>query len=275
MAVFNNMLVTNKGKVMYANVMAGSTINFTRVAFGSGSPASSAETLEALVNQEIEGSIGNVEVTENGAIFTAEVNNSNLATAIGIKEIGIFAKVTTGGVEGEEQMYAYCYSTNDIDVIPANGSATVNWKIRLQLDITNATVTETEQTDLLTYSPDLSVQVLDGKTYISNLTKSCKYIKKGGSVNAFYEFSGNLTNMSTAETGLKSVTISLPETAKQKTTAIGRLTIPYSRTVSGVVYNDYIVISVPVVIEGNTMSIDYLGLQDGAFTLSIAVTYLI
>ena len=144
MAKFNQMIVTNVGRLQYAKAMAGKRIVITKVVFGSGSPASqsAASELTSLVRAEITGTIEGVDTTslEGVAIVTANVNNASLESPLSIKEIGVFCKDPD---TSEEVMYAYCYSPNDIDVIPSSGSGTVVWKIRVQLAITNAVGEET------------------------------------------------------------------------------------------------------------------------------------
>lgn len=280
MATYNNMLVTNGGKIQYAKVMAGKTISFTRVAFGSGSPASQAEAenLTGLVTQLIEGSVESIDTTtiSGVCVLTVTVNNSNIASPIGIKEIGLFGKITD---EASEVMYAYCYSPTDIDVIPSNTTGMVTWKMRLQLAISNATANTSQQTTLLTYTPVITAVSSDGSTpYISaSASSTCKYTVKDGFVSAYYEITGSLANMANAEIGLTSVTISLPRQAQVKTAVQGRLTIPYTRQVNNSNVTSDVLVDVTGVIEAGSsvISLDYLGLQNGTFTLLIPVVYLV
>lgn len=139
MATFTEMIVTDKGKIQYAKAMAGKQIVFTRVAFGEGKPASlaAAEKLTALVGERISGTVESIDTTTEAgvAIIMVSVDNSTLNAAVGIREIGVF---NTDPDTGKEVMYSYCYSENDIDVIPSSINGSVIWRMMIRLAITNA-----------------------------------------------------------------------------------------------------------------------------------------
>ena len=280
MATYSNMLVTNGGKTQYAKVMAGKTISFTRVAFGGGSPASQteAENLTGLVQQLIEGSIESIDNTTIAGVcvLTVTVSNANITSPIGIKEIGLYSKI---GDETNEVMYAYCYSPTDIDVIPSNTTGSVTWKMRLQLAISNTSANTSTQSTQLTHTPTITAVSADGTTsYISVAASStCRYSVKDNFIIAYYEITGSLANMAGAEDGLTSVTISLPRPAQARTAVQGRMTVPYTRQTSNGSVTSDVVVDVTGTIESGSsvISVDYLGLQNGTFTLLIPVVYLV
>lgn len=274
MAVFNEMVVTNDGKIQYAKAMAGKKIQFTKVTFGSGNPASqsAAVELKGLVRAEIEGAIESVDTTttEGVAIITASVNNASLSDELYIKEIGVFCKDPDTGAT---VMYSYCYSPNDIDVIPSSLSGAVIWKMRIQLAITNvASTTEptepTEQSDFIDFTPVITPTAADESVYISEVIAKGRYIVKHGSVTAYYSITGKLTNMEWALSRLTSLKISLPLAS---TGGVGfhapmRVVISDGSTILVDVLG-----SIPS--NSNAIDVNYIGTQNGNFSLNFSVQY--
>ena len=149
MAVFSEMIVTNNGKTQYAKAIAGKTIEFTRAFLGNSAPTTGEglEARDSLVNPLGEGAITKIEVKRgtNGvdrAVITVEVNNAEFVEPFEIKELGLFCKDPDTGAE---VMYAYCYATEGMDVIPPVTNGYVTWKANLELYISNATGNNTNQ----------------------------------------------------------------------------------------------------------------------------------
>jgi Tfp pilus assembly major pilin PilA len=270
MATFNNMLVTNGGKLIYAKAMSGKTIIFNRVAFGSGNPATQAvaETLTQLRKPEIEGTIEAIDTTTTAgvAIITVQVNNAAIDKAIGIKEIGLFCADPD---TAEPVLYAYCFSPNDIDVIPSNVNGAVIWKMRLQLEISNATLAETKQTEVLSNTPVVTAVSADGLTpYVSEISATGKYLVKNEIVTLMYEITGKLSNMESAENGLTSLSISIPRSPKINSTVCAQMRVT---TDEG---NDILVDVTGEIKAGSyKISIDYFGSTNGNFALLLSATY--
>jgi hypothetical protein len=278
MATFNNMIVTNGGKVIYSKAISGKSITFTKAEFGSGIPASQSDAaaLGALVDSKIIGAIESIDTTTTAgvAIITVQVNNSALTEALGIREVGIFCKDPDTNAD---VLYSYMYAPTDIDVIPSNANGVVVWKMRIQLAISNATGEATEQSSLVSFTPVLSAVSADGLTvFISEIIAKCSYRVNGKLVTAFYNITGKLSNMLTAENGLERLTIGLP-----KVSAVKRnLTTPMTITITddhSLIYPAGSVILVDILgrIEENSdvIDIDYFGFQSGDFTLDFEITY--
>lgn len=264
MATFNNMLITNSGKLIYAKAMAGKTVSFSGVKFGSGKAASvtAAEQLTDLVNTQITGSIDSVTAADGVALVTVSVNNSSLSSPLGIREIGLFCLDPDTNVS---TMYAYAYSENDIDVIPASASGSVTWKMTLKLAITNVnTDTTTQQTDVMNFTPVVTPTATDSTVFVSDVVASAKYITKGNLISVSYNITGTLTNMASAETKLSSLTISLP-----KASAMAQnFTAPMK------VGNILVDVLGRIDANSNVINIDYFGMQNGTFTFNFEVTYM-
>lgn len=273
MAVFNEMIVTNDGKIQYAKSMSGKTIVFTKVKFGSGNPTNqgAAVALKDLVTSQIEGGIESIDTTTTTGVATivASVDNSTLERAVSIKEIGVFCNDPD---TQQEVMYSYCYSPTDIDVIPASSGGSVIWKIRIQLAITNASSGgggTTEQNELLSTTPTVTATATDGSTvFVSNVVANCKHIEKSGMITAFYNISGTLTNMDKAESVLSSLTISLPKKSKVSCAVNSKMKVITDE-------NETVIVDIFGIIEkdGLGIGIDYFGAKNGSFRLLATVQY--
>lgn len=271
MAQFNDMIITKGGKFIYAKAMAGKPIAFTKVLFGSGNPVSQteAEALTGLVRSEIAGAVESINTTskEGVAIITAAVNNETLNNKLSIKEIGVFCNDPD---TGEEVMYAYCYSPNDIDVIPSSAGGVVVWKIRIQLEITNVVAQETpiEQTDFIDFTPVITQTATDETVYISQVIATGRYTVKHDYVTVYYSVTGKLTNMEAALNELTSLAISLPLASRS---GIG------VHAPMHVVIDDGTTVLVDVLGEiapnKEVIDLNYIGTQNGDFRLNFSVQY--
>lgn len=270
MATFNNMIVTNGGKVIYSKAISGKTITFTKAEFGSGAPASQSEAaaLGALVDSKIVGAIESIDTTTTAgvAIITVQVNNSTLTEALGIREVGIFCKDPDTNAD---VLYSYMYSPSDIDVIPSNENGVVVWKMRIQLAISNATGESTEQSSLVAFTPTLTATSADGLTvFVSEIIAKCSYNIKGNLVTVFYNITGKLSNMESAADGLSSLTLSLPKQSAIDSTVAATMTVIDSE-------NTAVLVDVSGVIAkgGLVIDFDYFGAQSGDFSLNLTAVY--
>lgn len=277
MATFNDMLITNNGKLIYAKAMAGKTVTFSGVKFGSGKASSitEAESLTDLKNTQITGAIESVTSSSDGAIVVVGVNNSSLSSPLGIREIGLFCLDPDTQVS---TMYAYAYSDNDIDVIPASASGSVTWKMTLKLAITNVnTSTTTQQTEVMSFTPVVTPTATDSTVFVSEVVKSAKYVTKGDLITVMYNISGKLTNMALyAETKLSRLTISLPKACATALRFTAPMEVVSSEATIIVTVGQKIMVDVLARIDANSnvIDIDYFGLQNGTFTFNFEITYM-
>lgn len=271
MAQFNDMVITKGGKLIYAKAIAGKAITFTKVLFGSGNPVSQSavENLTGLVRSEIAGAVESINTTskEGIAIIMAAVNNESLNDKLAIKEIGVFCKDPD---TGNEVMYAYCYSPNDIDIIPSSSGGIVVWKIRIQLEISNVVAQETpiEQEDFVDFTPVITQTAKDETVYISQVIATGRYTVKHDYVTVYYSITGKLSNMYLALSNLTSLSISLPMASKS---GIG-VHAPMHVAISD---GTTVLVDVFGGVDPNKEVIDlnYIGTQNGNFKLNFSVQY--
>lgn len=106
MAIFNNMVLTDKGQILYAKAQAGKELKFTKMMVGSGKittqdPSSLTALLEAKYDVGIQSITPNT--AQKNAAISGYINNANMTEAVYICEIGLFAQDPDDG----EILYAY------------------------------------------------------------------------------------------------------------------------------------------------------------------------
>lgn len=145
MAAFSDMIITNSGKAIYAKALTGKTIKFSSAKLGNGTPESlsAAESLTDIVNLTTVASIASITSEDSVASVTIEVKNETFVVPVEVKEVGLFCLDPD---TNEEVLYAYCYSEENVDVIPAITNGEVTWKMLLELYISNAIGDTTAQT---------------------------------------------------------------------------------------------------------------------------------
>lgn len=271
MAKFNELIITTVGRNIYAKAIAGQTIEFTKAVVGNGRAAdlAEAEALTNLVSPRINASIEIDTTSREGiAIVTVIVDNATLSEDVEVSELGLFCKDPDTGAE---VMYSYTYAPSSSDVIPSRNSGELVWRIQLLVYIENATGSGSSQSDAVTFTPTVTATAADGKTvFLSNVVASVKYSRCGSVLTAFYKITGTLNNMESAESGLSSVTISLPQSSAVECAVTGRMVVIDSN-------DKHILVDVMGVIEegGSTIALDYLGAQNGDFSLLLTVHYII
>ena len=123
MANFPGLILTDAGRDILANALAGDTLTFTRVALGDGVEPSNPEALTALVNELQSVSIQSLGAIGNGtAKLRAILTNIGLEAGYFAREIGIYA---TDPDTLDELLYAYANAGVRADYVPAYGGSTV------------------------------------------------------------------------------------------------------------------------------------------------------
>lgn len=271
MAKFNDMIITTVGKSIYAKAIAGKTIEFTKAVVGNGKPAdlAAAEALTNVVSARLNASIEIDSTSKEGmAIVDVSVDNSTLGEDVEICELGLFCKDPDTGAE---VLYSYTYAPSSFDVIPSAHSGEMKWYMQLFVYIENATGSGSDQSATTSFTPIVKATAANGSTvFLSNVVASANYAICGNLFTVFYNITGVLSNMESAASGLSSVTISLPRSAAFECAVRGRM----------LVINDddeHIIVDVTGVIAsgGSTIALDYLGAQNGDFSLLMTAQYII
>lgn len=271
MAKFNEMIITNVGKSIYAKAIAGQAIEFTKAVVGNGMPAdlAEAEALTNVVSARLNAAITVDTTSKEGiAIVNVSVDNKTITEDVEIRELGLFCKDPD---TKEEVMYSYTYAPNSSDVIPSINSGELIWRVQLFVYIENATESGSEQSGVAAFTPTVTATAADGSTvFLSNVVASVKYSVCGSVLTAFYKVTGTLANMESAESGLSAVTISLPRSSAVECAVTGRMVVIDSN-------DENILVDVTGVIEegGSTIALDYLGAQNGDFSLLATIQYII
>lgn len=270
MAVYNDFVITNVGKQQYAKAISGATLTFTRVKIGSGSPTVDPETLTDIVSLSAQAPIKSIDTTSNAGVakITIEVSNENIDTSIGIREIGIYCRNST---DNTETLYAYAHSETDIDVIPSSSYGVSTWKMTLSLGISNTTVnaeTGGETSLFADFTPTVIVTPDEG--YVTNITLGeCRYSKVHGLVTAFYNIGGNLANMEASTSGVTAFSVALPHGATIPAPVLANLVVTDSAGTEVVVDA-----AAKVNPARGVIDIQFFGLTNGAFTLSMSAQYI-
>ncbi len=271
MAKFNEMIITTVGKSIYAKAIAGQTIEFTKAVVGNGRPSdlAAAEALTNVVSPRINASIEIDTASKEGiAIVNAAVNNSTLGEDVEICEIGLFCKDPD---TSEEVMYSYAYAPNSSDVIPSRNSGEMMWMIQLFVYVENATGYGSSQSDATMFIPTVTATAANGSTvFLSDISAYVRYVINGSLLTAFYNITGVLSNMENAASGLSSVTISLPRSSAVDCAVRGRMLVIDSNDAQILVDATGVIAS-----GGSTIALDYLGEQNGDFSLLLTVNYII
>ena len=272
MAKFNDMIITTVGKSIYAKAIAGQTIEFTKAVVGNGKPAdlAAAEALTNVVSPRLNASIEIDTTSRQGiAIVNVSVDNATIGEDVEICELGLYCKDPDTGAE---VLYCYAYAPNSSDVIPSVNSGEMVWRVQLFVYIQNATGSGAEQGHSTAFTPTLTGTVASGSIadFISDISASVQYVINGSILTAFYNITGTLTNMANAANRLTSVAISLPRSAAFDCAVKGRMVVTDSDDAQ-------IIVDVTGVIASgdSTIALDYLGAQDGDFSLLMTAQYLI
>lgn len=128
MGKFSNLTITEKGRMLLADVQAGGELDATRLVMGSGDiPAGKTPaTMTAVVSEVISMQISSRERTPDGkVIFGGYYSNTALTTDFYFKEFALFARAIYRDDSGaiirttDEVLYSYGNAGSEADLIPA------------------------------------------------------------------------------------------------------------------------------------------------------------
>lgn len=134
MGKFTNNSITNKGRILLADVQTGAVFIPTRIVMGSGNlpNGSTAAAATNVISPVKTLDINKFERTPDGkVIFGGAYSNADIASDFYFRELGLYAKVAyladNGTVASESAEVLYCYGNagNDADLYPAYATSTV------------------------------------------------------------------------------------------------------------------------------------------------------
>ena len=265
MAVYKDFIVTNNGRKQYAKAISGTKLTFTQIKLGTGAPTSAPEELTDIVSLAASANITSVDTAtvEGVARITIELSNEGIATALGIREIGVFCK---NEEDNTEVMYAYAHSETDIDVIPASTYGSYLWKMTVALAITNAEASTGGGSSVFAnFTPTVTVTPAEqGDIFAEVVSGDCKYANVNGMITAFYNLTGTLYTMENSIEGVTSFKISLPQGASLNAPVLCNL----------VVGDTIVDVEAKVDSANDVLDVQYFGTVNGAFTLTALAQYL-
>ena len=128
MGQFSNLTITEKGRLLLADVQAGGELDATLLAMGKGDipVGKTAATMTELTSPVIGVDVSSVERTPDGkVIFGGYYSNKELTESFSFKEFGLWARAIYRNEAGEitsftdEVLYAYGNAGDTADFIPA------------------------------------------------------------------------------------------------------------------------------------------------------------
>lgn len=157
MSTFNNNALTVQGMVAIAALVAGGTLEFTRIAVGDGELKAGQVpgTMTKLNNQLFDVAIHDVySDSVSQATIRGVFSNSQVATGFYYRELGLFAK---DPATGSEILYAYGNAGEDAEWIASAGeSSIIEKEIHIVVLIGNATnVTATLNSGIYAIQDDM------------------------------------------------------------------------------------------------------------------------
>lgn len=121
--MFDGLKLTNKGIELLAAILAGHTVQFTKIKMGDGNEPSNFMTLTNLVNVRQTLNIARKEIVNNTILrIGANLSGSDVGSGFYWKEIGIFAKDLDG--DNTEYLFSYDNAGAQASYIPAGGIVT-------------------------------------------------------------------------------------------------------------------------------------------------------
>lgn len=136
MANYSNMVITNKGKSLYAKIQAGAPLNFTRMQIGGGLLANGQDpqTLTALIKPLASLAINAISSDNNTAHVKGIFENSNITASTYSCELGLFATDPDLG----EILYAYANAGGQGDTIPPISAGPFSKQYKINTAVGNA-----------------------------------------------------------------------------------------------------------------------------------------
>lgn len=138
MAKYPNITLTNAGLSMIAESQGSGQLIFTAIKLGDGSLTAGEDikVLAAVKNPLLISNISNIDTTTAGqTTLTAVISNAGVASGFFARELGVYAKVGTGGTE---KLYAYTNAGNYADYMPDKTAQINENQIKITLIVGNA-----------------------------------------------------------------------------------------------------------------------------------------
>lgn len=124
---------TSAGKAMIVKSLNGGSITFTKIVIGNGKPGDGE--VAAMVNPLLTVAISASESHDTYILLTGECTSADVNSKFYGNELGVYAK----DADGNEQLYAYRYSTEDVDFFPdASTGRTMELRMSIVVQIGNA-----------------------------------------------------------------------------------------------------------------------------------------
>lgn len=106
----SGMILTDRGREILLEAIAGENLHFIRGAVGDGAEPQDPESLTALVNERLSLGIRQIRTRDNGTCEAIlEIDNTTLQSGIWLREFGLFV---TDPETLTETLYAYCNKGN-------------------------------------------------------------------------------------------------------------------------------------------------------------------
>lgn len=214
MAIFNNMRITDKGKVLYAKAQAGKELHFTKMKVGAGNVESrNPDTLLDLIDGKYDVGIQSISPNPEtkSAVISGMINNGAVTEPTYICEIGLYAEDPDEG----EILYGYASAGQYGDYYAPNTVGAFTWNYQINAAIGNAANVTVELSNLVydygvinTNSSFIHLSGGNQKEINKSIDNMFKEIKESNDHIYYCEASGTLNNYR----------VSIPEYTKNKYT---------------------------------------------------------
>ena len=177
MSQFNGTRITTAGLQLLAKALAGTELNFTRVALGDGSlvQGQSLASLTSLIDWKMDLPISGLVVAGTGtASLTAVLQNASLSTGFFARELGVYATDPDVG----EILYAVANAGTNCDYIPAGGGSDI---VELILEV----ITVVDQASSVTANVNNSLLFateVDFTNHVASINPHTNFLQWGNAV---------------------------------------------------------------------------------------------
>ena len=145
---FSTILFTEKGRALQAKAQAGTALNFTKLAMGSGSLGGQSQiTLTALIDPKVILSINEIKRKPNYATIKGIFSNQDISTGFYWREIGLFAQDPDIG----EILYCYGNAGTLAEYIPPQSSEIIEKVVSITAMIGDAATVTASIDESLVY----------------------------------------------------------------------------------------------------------------------------
>lgn len=148
MAIFNNMRITDKGKILYAKAQAGHELHFTKMRVGAGNVESrNPDTLLDLIDPKYDVGIQSISPNSEtkSATISGMINNGAVTEPTYICEIGLYAEDPDEG----EILYGYASAGQYGDYYAPSSVGPFTWNYQVIAAIGNAANVTVELSNLV------------------------------------------------------------------------------------------------------------------------------